>query len=64
VIDTHAHLGDDAAEVLERAAAAGVARIVDVATTIAGARVSASPSRVWRTKASSLRRPRTGCGAR
>jgi TatD DNase family protein len=40
VIDTHAHLGDDAAEVLERAAEAGVARIVDVATTIAGARVS------------------------
>jgi len=40
VIDTHAHLGDDAAEVLERARAAGVARIVDVATTVAGARTS------------------------
>jgi TatD DNase family protein len=40
VIDTHAHLGDDAAEVLERARAAGVARIVDVATTVAGARAS------------------------
>jgi TatD DNase family protein len=32
VIDTHAHLGDDAAEVLERARAAGVTRVVDVAT--------------------------------
>ncbi len=40
MIDTHAHLGDDAAEVLERAAEAGVSRVVDVATTIAGARVS------------------------
>jgi TatD DNase family protein len=37
VIDTHAHLGDDAAEVLERARAAGVTRVVDVATTLAGA---------------------------
>jgi TatD DNase family protein len=37
VIDTHAHLGDDADEVLERARAAGVARVVDVATTLAGA---------------------------
>ncbi len=27
-------------------------------------RASASASRVWRTKAGSLRRPRTGCGAR
>jgi TatD DNase family protein len=32
VIDTHAHLGDDAAEVLKRA--------LDVATTVAGARAS------------------------
>jgi len=40
VIDTHAHLGDDAAEVLERARAAGVTRVVDVATTLAGARRS------------------------
>ena len=40
MIDTHAHLGDDAAEVIARAAEAGVARIVDVATTIAGARVT------------------------
>lgn len=46
MIDTHAHLGDDAAEVLERAAAAGVARIVDVATTIAGARVSLARAEV------------------
>jgi len=38
VIDTHAHLGDDAAEVLERARTAGVTRVVDVATTVAGAR--------------------------
>ena len=38
MIDTHAHLGDDAAEVLERARAAGVTRVVDVATTIEGAR--------------------------
>ena len=40
MIDTHAHLGDDAAEVLERARAAGVGRVVDVATTVAGARAS------------------------
>jgi TatD DNase family protein len=40
VIDTHAHLGDDAAEVVERARAAGVSRVVDVATTVAGARTS------------------------
>jgi len=40
VIDTHAHLGDDAAEVLERAREAGVTRIVDVATTVAGGRRS------------------------
>jgi TatD DNase family protein len=38
VIDTHAHLGDDAADVLERARAAGVTRVVAVATSIAGAR--------------------------
>jgi TatD DNase family protein len=38
VIDTHAHLGDDAAEVIERAGAAGVSRVVAVATTLAGAR--------------------------
>jgi TatD DNase family protein len=37
VIDTHAHLGDDAAEVIERAREAGVTRIVTVATTLAGA---------------------------
>jgi TatD DNase family protein len=40
VIDTHAHLGDDAAEVLARARAAGVTQVVDVATTVAGARVT------------------------
>jgi TatD DNase family protein len=34
VIDTHAHLGDDAAEVLARARAAGVTRVVDVATSV------------------------------
>jgi TatD DNase family protein len=38
VIDTHAHLGDDAPEVLERARAAGVVRVIAVATTLAGAR--------------------------
>jgi TatD DNase family protein len=38
VIDTHAHLGDDAAEVIGRAREAGVSRIVAVATTLAGAR--------------------------
>jgi TatD DNase family protein len=37
VIDTNAHLGDDAAEVLDRARAAGVARVVGVATTVADA---------------------------
>src|SRR5207248_3077876 len=40
VIDTHAHLGDDAAEVLARARAAGVTRVLDVATTLDGARRS------------------------
>jgi TatD DNase family protein len=34
VIDTHAHLGDDAAEVLDRARAAGVTRVLTVATTV------------------------------
>jgi len=38
VIDTHAHLGDDAAEVLDRARAAGVTRVIEVATTVAAAR--------------------------
>jgi len=38
VIDTHAHLGDDAGDVIERARTAGVTRIVTVATTLAGAR--------------------------
>ena len=40
MIDAHAHLGDDAPEVLERARAAGVALVVDVATTVAGARTT------------------------
>ncbi len=40
MIDTHAHLGDDADEVIARAQAAGVTRIVDVATTLAGARAT------------------------
>jgi TatD DNase family protein len=38
MIDTHAHLGDDAAEVLQRAHDAGVSRVIDVATTLDGAR--------------------------
>ena len=38
MIDSHAHLGADAADVLERAHAAGVTRVVAVATTVAGAR--------------------------
>jgi len=37
LIDTHAHLGDDAQEVLERARAAGVTRVIAVATNLAGA---------------------------
>ena len=37
MIDTHAHLGDDAAEVLERAREAGVKRVIAVATNVAGA---------------------------
>jgi TatD DNase family protein len=40
VIDTHAHLGDDAAEVLDRAHAAGVTRVIAVATTVDGARAA------------------------
>jgi len=40
MIDTHAHLGDDAAEVLGRARDAGVTRVIDVATSLAGARRS------------------------
>jgi TatD DNase family protein len=40
MIDTHAHLGDDAAEVVARARAAGVGRVIDVATSLAGARRS------------------------
>ena len=40
MIDTHAHLGDDASDVLVRARAAGVTRVIDVATTIAGARTT------------------------
>jgi TatD DNase family protein len=40
VIDTHAHLGEDAAEVLARARLAGVDRVVVVATTVAGARAA------------------------
>ncbi|MDX6476567.1 MAG: TatD DNase family protein [Gaiellaceae bacterium] len=38
MIDTHAHLGDDAREVLDRAREAGVTQVIEVATTIAGAR--------------------------
>ena len=38
MIDTHAHLGDDADAVLERAKAAGVTRVIDVATSVAAAR--------------------------
>jgi TatD DNase family protein len=38
VIDAHAHLGADADDVLQRARAAGVTRVVAVATTIADAR--------------------------
>ena len=40
MIDTHAHLGDDAPEVLARARAVGVTRVIDVATTIAAARAT------------------------
>jgi TatD DNase family protein len=38
LIDTHAHLGEDAAEVLARARDAGVTRVIDVAMTTSGAR--------------------------
>ena len=38
MIDAHAHLGGDASDVLERAAAAGVTRVIAVATTVSGAR--------------------------
>jgi len=37
MIDTHAHLGEDAPEVLARARSAGVGRVVVVATTVADA---------------------------
>jgi len=37
VIDTHAHLGDDADDVIARARDAGVTRLVAVATTLSGA---------------------------
>ncbi|HEV2590746.1 MAG TPA: TatD family hydrolase [Gaiellaceae bacterium] len=37
MIDTHAHFGDDAGEVLARAREAGVDRVVAVATSLAGA---------------------------
>ncbi|MGN6797771.1 MAG: TatD family hydrolase [Gaiellaceae bacterium] len=37
MIDTHAHFGDDADEVLERARAAGVERVIEVATSVEGA---------------------------
>jgi TatD DNase family protein len=40
VIDTHAHLGADAAEVLTRARAAGVTQVIDVATSVARARAT------------------------
>ena len=40
MIDTHAHLGDDSPEVLARARAAGVTRVIDVATTVAAAHVT------------------------
>ena len=40
MIDTHAHLGDDAGEVLARARAAGVTRVIDVATTVGAGRAS------------------------
>jgi TatD DNase family protein len=40
VIDTHAHLGDDASEVLSRARTAGVTAVIDVATTFDDARIT------------------------
>jgi len=38
LIDTHAHLGDDADEVLERARAAGLDHLIEVATSVECAR--------------------------
>lgn len=40
MIDTHAHLGDDATEVLARARAARVTHVIEVATTVAAARAT------------------------
>jgi TatD DNase family protein len=40
VIDTHAHLGEDAAEVVSRAREAGVTQIIDVATSVAAAQAT------------------------
>jgi TatD DNase family protein len=40
VIDSHAHFGEDAADVLARAEAAGVTRTIAVATTLAGAQAA------------------------
>jgi TatD DNase family protein len=40
LIDTHAHLGDDAGEVLARARAAGVTRVIDVATSVEAGRTT------------------------
>ncbi|MGH3003749.1 MAG: TatD family hydrolase [Gaiellaceae bacterium] len=40
MIDAHAHLGTDAHDVLERARAVGVTRVVDVATTVPAARLT------------------------
>ena len=40
MIDTHAHLGEDAAEVLARARDCGVTQVVDVATSVARARAT------------------------
>jgi TatD DNase family protein len=40
VIDTHAHFGDDADEVLARACDAGVTRVVAIGTTLTGSRTA------------------------
>ena len=40
MIDAHAHLGDDAPEVLARARAAGVTRVIEVATSVGAARTT------------------------
>lgn len=40
MIDTHAHLGEDAEAVIDRARGVGVTRIVEVATTLEGARAT------------------------